>query len=241
MPRGQPDFGQYSSETYVAGLSDMAELAVRLGSIVIFDRRGKVIDVDDFEGVVLKWTPVTIGNGAVVFDSTYPKSGSQGLKLTSGDGANQHGTIQKGFTPLFSQRLGLEFVFSSPSADTYFVLQISYFDGTLSHLAGIRFDFNAQKIAYQSTFFAYTDIIDTEAFYTSNFFYFPVKLVVDFATGYFVRLLFGGVEHDLSSYPIFSQADATNPNIKYTIAHRYRAAAGSDIYIDDVILTEDEP
>ncbi len=241
MARGQPDYGPSHRSIYGAGLSDLGELAVRLGSPVIFDRRGQVIDYDDFEGTVLKWTVIQIGSGAAALDSTMPRSGAQGVKLTSGSGALNHATLSKGFTPLASQRLGLECVFANPSTDTYLVLQIGYFDGTTSYLAGIRFDFNAQKIAYRTGGLAYTDIIDTDAFNTTSFFYFPIKLVADFEAGLFVRLLFGGAQHDLSAYPIFSTDSATNPKLDFRIAHERRAGTGDAVYIDDVILTQDEP
>lgn len=242
MPRGQRDYGMYGSETYVGSLADMAELAARLGSIVLFDRRGKVIDLDDCETPFLKWTPTDVGNGAVALDNTYPKSGSQCIKLTSGDGRNDHGTISKGFMPLSSKRLGLEFIFSQPSTNVYLQLKMIYFDGAKVYRAGLRLDFNGEAIGYQTGELDWTDIIEVKTFDTSAFFYYPIKFVVDFPTGRYVRLMYGGREYDLSAYTIWSDDDIlTPPHLRFVIACLWRAGAGSDIYIDDIIFTEDEP
>lgn len=62
MPRGMPDWGEYSPQEVVSKLLDNAELAARLGSPVLFDRRGTVIFMDDFNCGVNHWDTVTKGN-----------------------------------------------------------------------------------------------------------------------------------------------------------------------------------
>ena len=55
MPRGQADFGQYAVKEVSASISDMGEVAARLGSIDIYDKRGDVVFFDNFEGAFLRW------------------------------------------------------------------------------------------------------------------------------------------------------------------------------------------
>lgn len=241
MARGQADFGAYTAETYLAGLSDMAELAVRLGSIVIFDRRGKVIDLDDCEGTLFKWYPTLVGDGAAIFDSTNPKSGSQCIKLTSGGGLGDHAAIEKRFPPLASQILGFEICFSQPDTDTYLDIIITYHDGTNSHSGKLRIDFNAKTISYWEGAAIYTKILDVDEFHEGTFFYYPIKLVVDLSLNYFKRLLFAGTEYDLSTYPLRTTGSGAAPHFSFTLDLVRRTGAGGDIYIDDSIITEDEP
>ena len=65
MPRGAPDYRQYLLKETPLGT---------------YDRRGDVVDHDDFEETVLKWTlvPVIAGSTAVL-DSTSCQSGSQAV------------------------------------------------------------------------------------------------------------------------------------------------------------------
>ncbi len=241
MARGQPDYGPSHRSIYGAGLDDLGEASVRLGSVVVFDRRGQVIDVDDFEGTVLRWAKTFAGDGAAVFDSTTPKSGAQSVKLTSGAGAGHLAQLVKAFTPLASRRLGLECVLANLPTGAYFILRIEYYDGTTRHLAGIRFDFNALKIAYQTGASSWTDIIDINDVVSGNFYFYPVKLVVDFETDKFVRLLWGGAQHDLTAFSIFTNALVFTPSVTFNLRIERGEISGGTIHIDDAIITQDEP
>ena len=61
---------------------DVAELVVRLGSPVSFDRRGNVVLIDDFAASVIKWSYPGYGTGnGHELSTAWAKSGSQSLKL----------------------------------------------------------------------------------------------------------------------------------------------------------------
>lgn len=240
MPRGQPDYGMTQPSAYIASLSDMGELAARLGSIVLFDRRGRVIYLDDCEGTVLKGYPTLVGGGAIVLDAVYPNSGSQCIKFTSGPAAIDHAMLEKRFPPLLSERVGLEFLFSQPDTDTTLALLIQYHDGTNSHSGRIRLEFNAKTLDYQSGAIAYTLIADLDAFHAGTFLYYPVKLVIDIETSTFVRVLFAGTQHDISTLPLYTVASGAAPHFSFGIDLDRRAGTGGVVYIDDIIITEDE-
>ena len=55
MAHGHPDYGGAAPLATVYTLQDLAELAARLGSIDVFDRRGNVLLLDDFESGIKKW------------------------------------------------------------------------------------------------------------------------------------------------------------------------------------------
>ena len=61
-----PDYGRLSAQATVFPVTDLGELAARLGSIVSHDRRGDVIWLDGFEDGLDKWQPTTSGSGAAV-------------------------------------------------------------------------------------------------------------------------------------------------------------------------------
>lgn len=241
MVRGQRDYGMYAATAYGAGVSDMAELAARLGSIVTLDRRGRVILLDDCEESILKFYDGSGGTYTVTLDSTTPKSGSQCIKLTAGALATDFANIGKRMPPLTSHRLGLEVSFSKPSANAYLALEIIRHNGADSQYGNIRIDVANKKIAYMSAWLVWTDILDIDAVRVEEFCYYPVKLVVDFDTKKFVRLIYAGVEYDLSAYPLHTWVSYTTTLFEYAIALGSQTVGAQSIYVDDFILTMDEP
>jgi len=241
MPRGQPDFGMYAAETYLAGMSDMAELAVRLGSIVIFDRRGKVVDLDDFEDALFKWVTVNVGASHSLFSSASAKSGTQSIIQHVGGVGDTPTYMERGFTLLPSKRLGVEIAYAKPSTTAYLLIRL-YRAITTSHAWGqIKLDFNAKKVYYQDSAGNYQEITDITTPSNFPFVYYPIKFVVDFDTGFYERLIFEGVEHDLSAYALYSVIIGSVPGVQTRITWTRIGGAGSDIYIDDYILTMEEP
>lgn len=241
MPRGQPDFGMYAALNYLAGLSDMAELAVRLGSIVIFDRRGKVIDLDDFELPSLGWAGVGLSPNYVRLDSTNSLSGIQSVLLNVESALGASVYISKAFMPLPSRRVGAEIAFSRPGVKTAFILTSmnSTTDATLEAIAKI--DFSTRVLSIYIAGGVWEDLATLDGFSTSKFIFYPIKLVADFDTGYYVRLIVGAVEYDITSYGLYASAGSVTPItfIKYEL--KEVVEDGGSIYLDNHILTMDEP
>ncbi|MBA7692260.1 hypothetical protein ES703_100823 [subsurface metagenome] len=131
MPRGQPDFGQYQQKTVGATLADMGDLAVRLGSIVEYDRRGDIVLLDDFESPVLSWATTLASPLAFMrLDSTNVKSGAQALQIRTDNIASDALYAYKALSTLGTLRLGAEISFSYLTATTSVVVFIHHFDGT---------------------------------------------------------------------------------------------------------------
>lgn len=241
MPLDHPDYGAHETAVAYPLMLDLGELAVRLGSIDIFDRRGTVICLDDFESPQLKWYPSTIMDGAVILDTTYPKSGSQNVKLSTGAVATGSGQIDRGFVPLQSMRIGSEISFYAPSTLTTFHCAIVNYDGVNYAIAEIKFDFATKKVYYLDENNAYVEKAELLGFISRATIYHPVKLVVDLDDLEYVRLIYGDTEYDLSDISLYSVADTTLPYFLARYRCVYASGAGSSIYLDDFILTMDEP
>jgi len=64
MPHGAPDWSNVVKYEKVHRLDDMAELVARLGSLVIYDRRGDLVWCDSFEYGLQAWEKDPQGTGA---------------------------------------------------------------------------------------------------------------------------------------------------------------------------------
>ncbi len=242
MARGQPDYGMYAPKTTTGSLSDMGELAVRLGSIVTYDRRGEVVDFDDFNLPIARWGTVIVGIGSyALYSSSSSKTGSQSMMLHVINGAFEHCGIQKYTNIARSKRVGMEISFSNPSTEAHLWIYLSYFDGTTTRRGRLKIDFNGQKLYIIDRDAAEIEVADTGLFRSAVWCFYTVKLVVDFDTGKYVRLMFSDREYDISTTLLEEAPSVEAPTyaLYYQLANR--VATGSSIFLDSHILTQGEP
>ena len=241
--RGQPDFGALAAKEVSASISDLGEIAARLGSILIYDKRGDVVDFDNFEAPVLRWQEVLVGDNSYQrFSSASARSGSQSLLLHAESIEEGAAGITKAFVPLGSRRVGIEISFSYlyPFDCDLFIL-LYYADGTTLYLAEVKFDPYAGKLYIWTDTGEYKEIAAPVSSYEALFTFKTIKLVVDFDTLKYERLLFDLNAYDISAYSIPEQAGDVTARYVVQIYIEARVETGGNGYIDDFILTQAEP
>jgi len=223
-------------------LTDVGENAVRLGSIDAYDRRGSVVYLDDFEGPVIKWN-IGLFSAAeyAILDSTSVKSGVQALKIHTSNLVNASVLLDRASPILASQSLGIEISLSRLYQDIFFQLYFIWYDGALVHTAEVRINpetgLLTVRIAggwYEVGAVKFMDPPDLHLFDT-------VKLVVDFETGFYRRLMFNNTEYDISTIAYPQAASVAVPYLYTVFGTTNLAATGADIWVDDFILTQNEP
>jgi len=242
MARGQPDFGMYAAKTTTAGLADMAELAVRLGSIVTYDRRGEVVDFDDFEDTIVKWSQISAGEDTLV--SHYHenvKSGSQALDITTDTADGDFGHIRRFRSVLASKRIGVEISISNWSANIDFFIEVSYYDGVTLHYAELKIDLTAHKLYVKDKTEGYVEIADLGLLYAFPWHWYTVKLVIDFDNDKYVRLLFADTEYDISAYTLETSGDEAAATLMVEIGCDNTSEGEGGMGLADYILTQAEP
>ena len=240
--RGQADYGALAAKETTAAVSDMGEVAARLGSIVTYDKRGDVVDFDSCEDAVLRWAvyPGTVNDYARL-DSTSVKSGSQAIRLHSDNVSGAGVTITRGIPVLASKRLGFEVSFSRLSTGVNLQLLIYYFTGVKYYLAALKLDNFIRKLYVWNIAGGWTEVADSGYLFEMNFLFSTVKLVADFEALLYQRLLFNPYEHDISSIPLYSFLNTAAPHIMMHISLNNLDAAGGDVWIEDIVWTQAEP
>ena len=242
MARGQPDYGMYQRKVVSATLADMGDLAVRLGSIVEYDRRGDIVYLDDFENTILKWFQLGSAGGIAVLDSVTAKSGSQSVKFTTGPLLADAWAINKSFVILGTLRVGIEISLCdlSPGCDLYF--QISYWDGAAGRQARIWYDNSADSFYVDDTVAGnWTFIANVGSMRGGEHLFYPIKLVVDFTTNLYERFLYGNTEYSISTITIPPTVLAGGAYLNAFISLSNAVAAVHNAWVDDFILTQNEP
>lgn len=242
MAHGTRDWGLVGPKVTTYGLDDLGEHAVRLGSIVSFDRRGDVIWMDDFEEGTAKWRLQAIGAGAaLVLDCTYARSSPFCLKITTPSDFDFH------ITPYFDLpvpvlgRIGVEASFANQLGLADFEIRGTFYTAAWTYQYYLRYRFQENDLAIQDNTPAYVIVQDNLNLFAGPNVFHTMKLVFDVLNHTYVSYIIDSFSGDLIAYL---------PN---------RAVAGADRYlqiglrvtgenlqnrimrIDDVIVTQNEP
>lgn len=242
MPKDYPDFGMLETKVAYPVMGDLGELAARLGSIDLYDRRGLVVDFDNFESPLLRWRTLTASAESYVrLNSDNAKSGSQSVKLHSYDDLLEFAQLYNYLPVLGSYRIGGEISFSdlSTTPNLYFLMQ--GLDDTTGWYAGIKINAGEEKLYLLDSTNTYIELIDIGELMADPFVFYTVKLVVDISTAKYARLLLAADEYDLSSYDLYTTVTAGTPQIGHFLKLESVGGVGGDVWLDDFIFTQDEP
>ena len=242
MPHGQPDFGAYAQKKTIYGLSDMGELAARLGSIVSYDRRGDVVWLERFNNGITNWTGA--GAAGFVAEDSALESLSEGVSLRTiapDAGAFDVSVNRHNGLPVNS-RLGLEFAFLPDENADDIILLFTIFDGLVRHYSRIRIRLDDGAIDYVNDGTGFKELFDGVNLRYDGLTWHHVKLVVDYSTSEYVRLLIDNIEYSMAGLGIWDFGVVGAPYLSTTLHQAYAGGVGAPVvHFDNVILTQNEP
>lgn len=242
MPGETPDYGRLSAQATVYPVTDLGELAGRLGSPITHDRRGDVLWFDDFEWGLNKWQTEPFGTGAAAALSTdTARNGRASVLLTAGSDGGLAVRLIHHHAPAVESPLGAEFSFSHGTQFDALELLIQAYRGAELVRFGLQYRAQDDALQYRDSDGIYTTYRTgvnlaayREAFNT-------LKLVFEPATHRYVRAILNQYTDDLSAYAGQVVLSPTSPLLQVRIALYGRAGGNDRCYLDDVILTQNEP
>lgn len=242
QPLDMPDDYPYLPGSTRSPLADLGELAARLGSVVLYDRRGEVLWWDDVRYGLNVWTHTSSGTGGGVSVQTGGALMSDDtLKLTAGSDGGVLAQITKYFAPATLGKAGVEHAVAFISEFTALLIYLSRFDGTNWHRGRIKLDRISSEIQYELVAGGYQKIDDLPNVVNSQPIYQFVKLVVDFEEDEYVRLMYNQNEYSLAGIAIPTVANADPPQHRIDTQFQGRAGNNDVCYIGRTILTGNEP
>lgn len=242
MTHGTPDWNVTGGKKTTYQLNDMGELAVRLGSIVNFDRLGEVFLLDDFEASALKCATITTGTGAAVaLSSAAAKSGSQSCKLTTGNAEDNLAGIQRRSYLPVSGQFGFEYSFALGS-DLKRLWSYGYaYDGVSLHSPSVRYNPQLDTLEYMDSGGSWVNLDSGLDLCEMDVMFHSMKLVFDFANQEYIRLRLDEKTYNLAGIAYQTGANAAAPRFDAVVAAINNAAGNHYAYIDDIIITQNEP
>ena len=237
-----PDYTtKYKMATVFGGVDD-AELASRLGSIVNYDRRGKVVFMDSFEETYLKWTEYKDGAGADAYLTNRESIfGDQSLKTISGDTAEDYCGVQRRFPLPPTTKVGVQCNIMMVNEDMEYYIYMDLYTGVKRYYSGVLFDDVNNTLKIYITGGVWQPIATELEVQRAHHNWHYVKYVIDRATNKYVRLIFNGVEYDISAYSMRDRDEDEAPNVHIRLQNIVKQNNNIAAYWDGFVLTHDEP
>jgi len=220
-----------------------AELAARLGALSKHHRLGNLLWQDDFQGSLNHWQVTEgAGGGAAALNSTYALQGDQAMKMQSGTTTDDPTKIARSLSYSVKSKIGFETAFTYHAQIKDLTWRITMYDGTDLHVAKISWNNGLDRWFYwdadnnpQTLQLSRSLTNDAGAFNI-------VKLVVDFPNKTLWKLIDRDQEYDKSDLIYYSTpSPGTAPRIKVEFWVDGNTGQNAIVYVDNVIITQNEP
>ncbi|GAI79745.1 unnamed protein product, partial [marine sediment metagenome] len=183
-----------------------------------------------------------VGTGHTAeISSEEAKNGAFSGKITTGDDIDDTGQliIFKPF-PILS-KIGVEISFTVNHNLTYEAFELVIYDGENLHRAMIRYRYTEQDFYYQNSGGGWTELATSIALPFITYLFHTIKIVLDPLNDKYVRVLFDNESYDMSTISCRATGSDILPRLTLQVLTRTKVASNQSIYIDDVIITQNEP
>jgi len=218
------------------------ELAVRQGSIVNYNRQGNVLWMDDFQSTTWKWKASYVGGaGASARSVETAHQGDACAKLTVVNVQDARAMMWKRLMYSKTGNIGLSAAFTADLDIVSLMFSCMIYTGTTVYRMFLKFNFGDYEITVMNNQGQWIVIENTfDPIQDIDFFY-QFKLIGDFEGYKYSKLFFRDVEYDLSAIAMSYVASGTYPHLRIEAEITNGEAVEHFLYIDNVIVTQNEP
>ena len=242
MPHGHPDYGIGAPSQTIYSILDVGELAARLGSPVTADRAGNVMWFDDFEGTIKRWAHYSYNNeGAFQHTTEAARSGAASAKLLSPTTIDKDTWIFCDRPLPIESKIGLELSYAMHLQIKYLFITLSFWSLDGNWRYQLRYDRYNKTMAYLKSGGGYKDLPGAPTHELLYHAWNTIKLVADWENKKYVRALLNSFSWDLKGINGDFTPGSFPPYLYIETRITNRAAGQHYIYLDDVILTQNEP
>ncbi len=241
MPIGSADWYKSGLTANIPGSADNAELAVRLGSPVSFDRTGKLLYADYMLGYKINRTVVV--NGVIplnyISNEKY-ETGASSLKWQGITGVNGSGYVTFNSRIWPSERVSIEAGIASDRVPSVIILSMSLsYNGVSNYFAarlanyGFDVDYKIEGSTWLSAFDGIRTMYVLDSFNS-------IKFDVNLVSKELLRFRCNDKIIDFVNAVSVDGVAALPNQIIYYVQCLYSSQGSYDGYLDRVLITEDE-
>lgn len=241
MAHGLPDSSNVKSTIATYNLQDLAEHAARLGSPVLWDRRGQLVWMDDFRHGIGAWLVTRTNANLDAYPSaTYWESGGascmlQPLTVTP----NSVGLLKSfpyGLTDLTSVFVNV----SWPLGSDTFKLYLDVYDGTNRNRMAVQYNGADDSVTVLDSDGSYATVVETVGMMYVPTSFNKIRLEVSLEDLVYRTLELNQVGYDLSAYSAYATASATNKQTQVGLVITADDSTNLLHYIDSVVIAQHE-
>lgn len=237
-----PDYLRYLPNSNRFSLQDLGELAARLGSPAVFDRRGEIVWYDRCEYGATPWNITLDGVGAAVAVSTYNSYLSPySLKMTSGNTADASVSVSRRFCLFDITSIGLEVTLLNYAQVIDYRIKIAYTLDGIVYTAILKVVYDDNKIYYYDESGNFVELVTAGAAANNVLRFVSTKLVVDLQTHTYRRIIYDLRHHEGLTFPIKQAASVVGDYFEITIQVNGENLNEAVAYLGQVIVTSNEP
>lgn len=240
--RDYPDFGVSSTAGGSAQITDLSELAVRLGGLNWFDRLGNVLVQEGFERGITNWEQTYWPEGAnpvssARYYSTVPYSAN--LVTTTQNGS--YSGITRSFPFPYLASFGVELHFKTIVPFKYLHWHLHFYDGTWKHYVGVRVNYANSQIELINVEGDFEKVADLDIKIGANSPFHIIKATIDLDSDCYVRLMLDANDYNVRDIGILKEADNTSPYLYMIVFLTAVASTANQVWVDNIIFTINEP
>jgi len=223
-------------------MTDLGELAARLGSPITFDRRGDVIFFDSFEdGLCRCLHSQSQGQTVINPFAQGARTGGFCAEITLPGGSGASGSIAY-YRPLpVLGRVGMEYSWSAEQDDRSIYCWLLFLIGTRYVTGRLGYNHDTGYVFYQNSD---GDDVNLAAQMVNRLqwvLWNTMKVVVDVDAEEYVRAIVNDVEYDMSGIALRAYTGAEQRRSLYLIETNAVEAVTRRFFVDDIIVTQNEP
>ena len=242
MPRDLPDWHAQNAQTTIGEVTDLGELAVRLGSIDTFDRRGDVVFLEDFEAGHVHCSLTTSGSGAVAdLSAAEARSGLFSVRLVGGSSGGRFAAVIRRAAPQVLAGLGLEVAVRIPGTIEHVQFQILVYTGSNLLTFDLRWRDAENDLQYRDSGGTWVTFATSVDLSTAAALFHMMKMGIDAANTNFAFLVLDNTTYSLAGIAGQSEVNAALPVVDVAVVCGSRSGQNDTIYVDDLIFTQNEP
>ena len=243
MAHGYPDYGLAAALSDLYRVVDFAELSARLGGAGNFDRAGQVIYCDDFsEGLAWRIAAPAAGPETVVLHVDTGRKRGYMVRAKSNSSGGAICGMSQGVSLPVASRVGAEVGFWLDATWQDMELRVLYSVGGVTYGGVFRYLLSGHKLQVAPSGTSWYDVATGVDLVTSDYGFRRAKLVIDPATGKYVRLIVEGVRYDVSAHALEVTSGWPNGEIIMSLYYDGPAAVTDATgYWDEAVVTVNEP
>lgn len=242
MPHGHKDWANRRGSGPTFALSDMAELAARLGSPLAYYRSGDTVFIETFAGGMTTWDSTPYGEGsAITLTADTALSAPYSAYLVAGAVEGGAALVQRSSAPISTGKLGFYVAFALGLYLNRIFWRIYTFDADKERNYDIYYCLSDGQLAYRNAKGGYTEIAMGIGLAQDARVFHHAKLVIDRDTHCYDRFYLDDMLYDLEGIAPNDNGGGKNPHMVAQVYIKSDESHECVVWVDNLALTMNEP